>query len=271
MKTLRLGIIIVLAILMVFSGGISWAQQPQRPLRTIIPPPLPEEKEAPVAAEEAGKEEKAPQPEAEKPREKEEPREPAEEENVPAVPKAKTSKELEEEKKRRQEYLKEALALVEKLEYLRITVQFGGEWEEFRKRLLEAGFALYRVKTKAHGPLAQAPSLGMLEAAANNFVHAKDAWEQAKLKKDEANHNYQLAEDIFPETQRRYYRDRRETALGGLADLEAPWAKTYFEFKAQGDAAKRESEQLMQVRESYLNAAYSSLETAKEALKGEIK
>lgn len=270
MKTLRLGIII-LAILMVFSGGISWAQQPQRPLRTIIPPPLPEEKEAPVTTEEPGQEEKALPPEGEKSKGKEEPREPTEEEKAQAAQKAKTAKELEEEKKLRQEYLKEAQALMEKLEYLRITVQFGGDWEEFRKRLLEAGFALYRAKAKAQGPLAQAPSLGMLEAAANNFVHAKDAWEQAKLKKDEANHNYQQAEDIFPETQRRYYRDRRETALGGLTDLEAPWVRTYFDYKERADAAKRESEQLMQVRESYLNAAYSSLEAAKEALKGEIK
>jgi hypothetical protein len=259
MKITKLGLIIVIGLFMVFGGTDSRAQKLERPLRAVIPPPQEEEKATPGAEE---KEEKTSPQEAV----------PAQKETKEETPlKVKTPRELEEEKKQRAEFLKEARVAVEKLEHLRITVQFGGEVEEFKKRLLEAGFALHRAKTKAQGPLAQASSLAQLEVSADNFIRAKDAWEQANIKRDEAQQNYKQAETAFPENQRRYYRERRETALGGVYDLDAPWVKAYNDYKERGDIAKRESEQLLLARESYLNAAYSSMEAAKEALKEEGK
>lgn len=259
MKILKFGLMIILALIMTLAGANTWAQKPERPLRAVIPPPQEEEKATPGAEE---KEEKTSPQEAV----------PAQKETKEETPlKVKTPQELEEEKKQRAEFLKEARVAVEKLEHLRITVQFGGEAEEFKKRLLEAGFALHRAKTKAQGPLAQASSLAQMEASADNFIRAKDAWEQALVKKEEAQQAYKQAEAAFPENQRRYYRERRETALGGVYDLDAPWVKAYNDYKERGDIAKRESEQLLLARDSYLSAAYSAIEAAKEALKEEGK
>lgn len=277
MKIINFGLILLLGLFIVFGAEIGHAQSPQRPLRTIIPPPLPPEKETPPAAgetEEKGKaapkkevEEAAP-PEAEE----EEPAEPTQEEKVEALEKEKTEKEREEQKKLRDQYLKEAQNLITQLENLRVTIEFGGGyWEEFRKRLLEAAFTLNRVRSLAQGPMARADSLGLMETAIYNFVRVKDAWEQAQSKKDEANHAYQRAEDLFPDTYRRYYRERREAALGNLDEVGAPWIKDYFEFKKMGDDAKKESEQLMQLRDIYVNAAYASLDSAREALGREGK
>ncbi len=262
MKITKLVLIIVIGLFMVFGGGAWGAEKPERPLRAVIPPP--QEEEAPPAV---------PPQEEEKPAIPATPAEKtaSEEEKAKETPKPKTAKELETEKKQRVEYLQTAQGLVDNLEQLRITVQFGGDWEEFRKRLLEAGFTLYRTKTKAQGPMAQAASLGLLESSANNFVLAKDAWEQAKNKREEANRNYKLADQAFPESQRRFYREQRETALGGVYEMDAPWVKAYNDYKQRGDTTKRESEQLMQTRDSYLGAAYSSLDAAKEALTGEGK
>lgn len=268
MRKLKLiGVMLTAALGLWLAAGSTpvWAQKPERPLRAVIPPPP--EKETPEAEEPTPKEtEKAVPPKTEK----EEPAKPATEEKEETGAKAKSAQEAEEEKKQREEYLKEARNLVTQIENLRVTIEFsGGYWEEFRKRLLEVAFALNRVKSLARGPMARADSLGLLETTVNSFVLAKEIWQKANNKKDEANRAYQRAEEMFPETYRRYYWSQREPALGNLEDVDAPWIKDYFEYKKLGDAAKRESEQLMQTRDSYLNAAYSSLDAAKEALRAE--